>query len=291
MSVKLILRYILVLIFWYISFKASAQKNTFFEEYGLYGKVKSYTEVSFSAIDTLGKIIEGKKSRSSMFGQEIEYTVHSVFDSNGLKIEEISFSLDRSIFEKNIFKYNQAGKNMETQMVDPNGSLISKGVYVYNKNGALTGYFNYTSTGTIADSVIFKNNSKNEMIEKAWYYGDGHLAERNSYVLDKIGQIIEKKMYNSDSTFLEKTIFIYDLKGNNIEKTLYKPDGSLDEKTKFQFDNLNNQLEEKIYDSLGRIIEKNVWIYTYDSHKNWIKRIDYKNNKPEYILKRQIEYY
>lgn len=57
----------------------------------------------------------------------------------------------------------------------------------------------------------------------------------------------------------------YDDKGNNIEFNFLNSDGSLDTKLTYHYD--------------------------YDTENNWIEQIKYKNNIPQEIIERTIEYY
>jgi hypothetical protein len=46
-----------------------------------------------------------------------------------------------------------------------------------------------------------------------------------------------------------------------------------------------------MYNSDGSLRSKNTYKYEFDKQGNWIKKIEFKDGIPEYILERQYEYY
>ena len=110
-----------------------------------------------------------------------------------------------------------------------------------------------------------KYDEKGNNIENNWYNSDGSLDSKWTYKYDEKGNNIEENRYNSDGSLYSKWTYKYDEKGNNIESNRYKSDGSLDSKWTYK--------------------------YEFDKQGNWIKRIDFKDEIPEFILEREYEYY
>jgi hypothetical protein len=84
----------------------------------------------------------------------------------------------------------------------------------------------------------------------------------------------------------------YDESKNLIEYIFYSPDGSLVRAEKRTYDNWGNMTESRINDYLG---ETKLYIqkvsYEYDTHHNWIKQIEFNDEKPIKITYRKIEYF
>lgn len=110
--------------------------------------------------------------------------------------------------------------------------------------------------------IIF--NDKGNMIEENWYNSDGGIDWKSIHKYDDKGNMIENNWYNSNSSFDWKHIYKYDGKGNMVEKNEYKSDGIINNKYTYN---------------------------EYDKFDNWVKRIDYKNEIPQFIVEREIEYY
>lgn len=50
-------------------------------------------------------------------------------------------------------------------------------------------------------------------------------------------------------------------------------------------------VKESWYNSNGGIFEDKIYKYEYDSHGNWIQKIQYSDERPYYLTERKIEYY
>lgn len=114
----------------------------------------------------------------------------------------------------------------------------------------------------------------------------------NAYVLyNEQGNIVERNGYNADGSLEYKLTYQYDNKGNIVEENWYDPYVSLDSKWTYQYDNKGNKVEENGYNADGSLDFKSTYQYEYDSKDNWTQKKEYKNNKPNEITERKIEYY
>src|SRR5690554_1197246 len=136
-----------------------------------------------------------------------------------------------------------------------------------------------------------KYNEKGNQIETNWYNSDGSLNSKIIYKYDEKGNQIEQNEYNSDGSLNSKIIYKYDEKGNQIEQNGYNSDGSLYSKIIYKYDEKRNKIEENLYNSDGSLDRKLTSNYEYDKQGNWIKRIDYTDEIPKFILEREYEYY
>ena len=73
------------------------------------------------------------------------------------------------------------------------------------------------------------------------------------------------------------------------ENNEHFPDSELySKKTTYQYDINGNKIEENSDGILG---EKLTFKYDYDRHHNWTKQVVFKDDKPKYIIEREILYY
>ncbi len=108
--------------------------------------------------------------------------------------------------------------------------------------------------------------------------------------VDKSGEISKgdrKREYNYAGDFWTK----YDDKGNRIEYNRYKSDGILDYRHTYKYDNEDNPIEKNLFKPDGSLFYTDTYKYDYDNKKNWIKRIEFRDDIPRFILVRKIEYY
>ena len=168
-------------------------------------------------------------------------------------------------------------------------------------------YFNY---------YYKKYDDKGYIIELNKFWSDGSLKDKTTYEYDNKGNKIVSNMYNANighvvvfkSTHeygdngneiklnrykegggLYKNSYKYNNKGNIIEDNSFKADGSLSFKIIYKYDDKGNLTEE--YPENGNEEEKTTFKYDYDKSNNWIERIEFKNDRPIFILEREIEYY
>ena len=120
---------------------------------------------------------------------------------------------------------------------------------------------------------------------------DGSLDRKTFFKYDENGNNTEQNVYNSDGSFYYKVTKKYDENGNRFEWNRYNSDGSLNIKYTFKYDENGNAFEMNIYNSDGNLDTKSTYKYEFDKQGNWIKKIEFLDGIPEYILERQYEYY
>ena len=77
----------------------------------------------------------------------------------------------------------------------------------------------------------------------------------------------------------------------NIEKGKRELNYYWDRDLQRKYDEKGNKIESNRYNSDGSLYIKWTYKYEFDKQGNWIKRIDFKDEIPEFILEREYEYY
>ena len=175
-----------------------------------------------------------------------------------------------------------------------NDTIFNTYIVMYDKNN-----------NVIAENEFKLNNIPVKLLERT--FNEQNLKEKeqiieyrtwdtlnyeNKYFYDDDNKLIsEKFIVENDSTY-EDIVYEYHRNGE-LKKVITTPKGNY---TYFT-------IQTQKYDENGNLIErldepsddkpKTVWSYEYkyDSSKNWIEKVNYKDNKPLRIVKRTIEYY
>jgi hypothetical protein len=253
----------------------------------LQGKVLSYSEFSYEAENRFGNIEKGERYRpwSNEYDHQIKY------DEKGNKIEKNSYNSDGSLSSRYTYKYDEKGNKIEKNSYNSDGSLSSKDTHKYDEKGNKIEDNTYNFGGSLRFKGTHKYDEKGNKIEDNYYNSDGSLRSRYTYKYDEKGNKIEGNEYYSDGSLRSRYTYKYDEKGNKIEENEYNSDGSLARKWTYKYDEKGNKIEENEYNSDGSLNSKNTYKYEYDKQCNWIRRIEFTNGIPEYILERQYEYY
>ena len=298
-----------LLLFIIISFNSCNNKKikNGWEEDKLKGKVKSYTQFSYEALERFGKIEKGALIK------DIFANLQNNYDEVGNLIERNTFREGSivDIEDKDTYKYDKKSNKVEAKSYSSDGSLSYKETFKYDENNNMIEHNGYSSDGSLSYKETFKYDENNNMIEQNNYSSDGILTSKETFKYDEKSNNIEANYYSSDGSLTYKFTFKYDENNNMIEKNGYSSDGRLDEKCAYKYDEMGNISEYLLYDSDGSIIlkvtekyddkgnmkescsdeNKREYEYEYDNVGNWIKQIVYLNKKPIKIYERSYQYY
>jgi len=101
-----------------------------------------------------------------------------------------------------------------------------------------------------------------------------------------------KEVYNEKGLLWFKDDFKVDNKGNVIEHNYYSIDcKTIDHTFILIYDSNNNVIQKEYYQPVGKLSKTYSYKYEYDKTGNWVKRIDFENKKPTFILERHFEYF
>ena len=309
------------------------------EEANLSGKVLSYKEISYEALERFGEVEKGKRERRN--GWKKDFVI--IFDEDGNQLEEVLFHSEfEAALRNSDFEYLKYGKHKdgyksdENLMIryhtiftyDENGNMIEENAYVdeglnskvkfeYDDDGNQIGFYTYQSDGSLQLKGTYKYDDDGNKIEfrryiaemesefkKTYEYDDdgnmivensfdseGEINKKRTYEYDKNGNKIQFILFSSDGSMSSKSNYEYDRNGNRTQEIRYKADGSLSEKKTYKYDDNGNLIEENSIHSSGEIYENWSYEYDYDKKGNWVKRIDFSNGVPKFLLLREYEYF
>jgi hypothetical protein len=259
---KLRLTIILSFILLFIRCSIVEQKKNDLMEWKLNGKVKSFRQISYRAIEKYGVI---SKQEGPSGG------IYVLFNEEGNTIEHNIYGLDGSLDWKYTYKYDDKGNKIEENRHYPDGP---------------------------GGKTTYKYDYKGNMIEENEYTASEKWWSKNTYKYDNEGNIIESgSYYKSDSILYQITIYQYDNEGNLIEENEYDSTGTYvypyRQKT-YKYDDAGNVIEKRYYGFDNNLQPD--WIvakyaYEFDEKNNWIRKTEFVNEIPKYIIEREIEYY
>ena len=155
----------------------------------------------------------------------------------------------------------------------------------YDDNGNTIEFNRYNSDGELLFKYIYEHDDNGNSIEQNRYNSDGELDEKWTSKYDDKGNEIKSNKYNSDGELEYKYTFEYDYKGNMIEMNWLR--GTLT----YEYDDKGNINEENYYNSDGELEDKKTYEYKFDDKENWIQQIIFEDDKPTFIVEREIKYY
>lgn len=252
------INYIVLILIFTISCSKNNEKLNDIEKLNLKENIKSIVIKEFDALEKFGEIVEGNS-------QGMENTIIK-FNENGYIVElqncilfERNFynSLQLQSFWKSIYIYDDLILK-EKNNYDSNGDLYQKWKYVTDNNGNITKEIGYNKFGKETYRYVNKYDKLNNLIESIRYYP-------NSTKQDKI-----------------------QFESNENKKTTNDSDENL---TKIKLDDGTFHIYKKgLLIQFNNTVNDYTYKYFFDDNKNWVKRIEFENNKPIKITKRKIEY-
>lgn len=280
----------------------------------LKGHVLTLKENSYKAIEKFGKVQEGERARKSMLG--FDYT--KKFNKAGAMVEYCEFESNLgTLVYKNSMVYN--GNNQATQQrsYSANEKLNLKSSYTYNDHGNVIEIAVYTANDKLSARYTYKCDADGQVLAEAGYRADGSLNWKKKYEYNRRGQVIEMFRDDSDNHFDRTYIYIYNNKHQLKEEILKDADHIFDKRYVYTYDKKGRRILEESYNSSAKLYsrlqyrydgrgnktemnemyagEKSIgrysYTYDYDRKGNWIRRIEYYNDIPKYIVTRDIVYH
>ena len=295
--------------------KLTSAKNDL-QKLNLRGKVKSVKETLYSAVFSSGVIQKGDIINPDEL--MTYYTVLHVPAERGIEYGGIGCLRDKLMEQNSYITFNEKGKLIDHTLYLPDNTILIHCSYKYDdKNNLISSKFDFYERNRVYETIYtYKYDIKNNLIELNSELEPGKYF-KISYKNDGNGNMVEKKgeLPDANSNYNYIWSFKYDNKNNIIEAT-----GK--EKNTYKYDDGGNMNEELIQYKRGKVVntikcnemgdvlnaKTLVWKvensierleaeinmtfkYEYDKNKNWLKKIVYKDDKPQKVIEREIVYY
>lgn len=244
---------------------------------------------------------------------DITGSIRKMYKEGQLK-ERTTKDEDNLPITTTLFEYNQNEQWTESSEYDASGVLLSKVLNEYDEEGRLTEYGYYDSKGNLIEKEAFKFAEDGKELEYRSYNREGLLLKRISKY-DGQGRLIQLDRFSdSETNWKNRVIFTYNDQDQVVQLDSLSSTGGISKFT-FQFDESGNVINSSQKDTHGQLIEEITYeydrnnnptqilnhhpkdnmrektVYEYDSYGNWIRKIEYRNEIPLTITRRDILYY
>lgn len=297
---------------------AFCEKRTHLNDLNLNGKVKVLKDYSYYAAEQEGTIIKQRKGRPGDQYDDPDKIMpkdkHLYFNYKGNISREEWLESCGSLARAFEYEYDEGDNTLNYKLFDANNRLTR--LNIYDHNGMITHVERYNPDGSVDSLFEFIYDDKNNTITERIYNHKGIVKTKYKGRYDNNGRLAESIWYECNHMIM-KTIKVYDENHNMVEFQMYCPENKMERLELNLYDYEMNIVVRRIADfllnqtsvfrysyddhknitkvirvhSLSRYNHVLQYEYVYDEHDNWIRRIQYKNNVPEFIHIRNIEYY
>lgn len=212
-----------------------------------------------------------------------EYLELSVLlDENGNSNEEIKYTPDSSIEEKNSYEYDAKGKLISHTLLYAVDNVTEKRLLTRNEKGLLISEVKYYG-GDSGERTNYEYNEKDSVTAIVHYDEDGTFISREEIKYDDKGSLAERCTFDADKKILSRITFTTPV-NNQIEEIEFDPKGAILSKTIIVFNDKGKELSSVQTNPQGKLISsvKNI----YDERDNIIEKI----HKDFYSKKVKFEY-
>lgn len=237
----------------------SCNKKNDISDLNLKGNINTITSIKYNAVEKFGKPETTSRAKRNEFLEE-------AVEENS----KMTFSSDKKLEE--LILYNREGETRQilktvndtiVEIYTQDGDLISRLISENKEYPTLITAYDFN--GDVIFKTISKYNSDNLVIEESDYDEEGNLEKKVAYEYDSKDRVLQKRYSISKRYERHQEV--------QVKYEYYKED----------------DIKSAKFDSNGESV---LFEYKYERDKegNWIKRIDYINNRIAFIVQREILY-
>ena len=229
------------------------------------GNIKTYSETTFQAVLSCGKIIKGEiiKARDN--------DTRRLFDKKTNILEEHHYKSDGSPDYKYVYEYDSRGNQTEINYYNPFDNIKHKFILIYDDKDNEIERTLLLSERTIGFKMLFKYDDNGNRIEHIRLKPDGTLYQKIIYKYNSSGNETEKCIFNQDGFLKLKRKYDYDEKGKLRCENNSEPNGCLNFEIIYNYNEKGNPSDSQHYKLDGKLVES--YIYRYDEHDNAVELI------------------
>jgi hypothetical protein len=258
-----------------------------------------------------------KKVTETDYSNTGKYTTILLFKPNGFIQEQSAFNPDGSLIRRWKYEYNPRNQKLtrscyvlkdslsgilhylynaddkivEEKLLDPQGRLSSDTEYEYDVNQKEIERRFKNENAEIQERILFRYDNKKNIIEET--HIDSVLRQywklKNKY--NREGLKMEILYTSLNDSLIKKSTYTYLSNQQVDEAYFYNGKNELISKNTYQYDKQLNTTIKLIYYVADKKIEKHLFVYEYDKHKNWTSRKEFINGEIDDIIIRKLEYY
>jgi len=268
-----------------VSYAQAPEKNDL-HQLDLKGNVKSVHQTWYWAKDNSGVVAKGKKiCKDDMVESKI------LLNDKGNKTEDSRFNADGNLTLKLVYDYDDKGLCSVEDRYNSDGMMARhrKFAYKYDDAGKVIEE-DFLGVQITYGKTTYTYDSKGNVIEKSWFNSDGTVGMKETSKYDDNGNMIETTNYVRDGKPEWRITYKMDASGKLAEETWYKNGTKFFITYTYSYDEQGRKTEMHYLNEKRKSYMKWTFKRVYDSHGNWTQEIQYRNDKPNTISERVIEY-
>jgi hypothetical protein len=247
-------------------------------------------------------VVDGEKVTK---GELADFTAEIFFDDKGYRVKEIVYNIETGKVDVTInCQYNEAAGTVIETRTDGNGELLARTEYLvnYKLNTVLARrYQNIEDRSTkivypnvLVHEELWTENAKQKSVTfKKTYFDirDGIAAKQSisEELMEKpytLYLILENLTAPIDYTWL----YNYNDKALKASSSKSKKEAIYDG-SMYEYKAKSKLLSSVLYYGSDKILKNETnFVYSFDSQKNWTEVVQKENNKPVFIVQRDIKY-
>lgn len=257
----------------------SAQPKNDLEKMGIKGNVKEQTKLVYEIRERFGK------PDKTLFEKEV-----TKFNKDGNITESVIYNSKNRMKSKYVHSYDDRVKK-EIDMYNAKGALIYKSIFRYNDKGDLIEESGYHSDGSVKNKVLVEYNAAGQKTKEKWYNSNGSLIWTKVFQYDEKGNLTEDITYTKDDKFFSKNNYVYDGKGNKV-KWIYSTDSPVGFMIVYKRNKKENHVEALQYNAEEVLTGKLIYKYNDKGNLSEEEEYDYvdKFGKKKYEPVKVTEY-
>ena len=127
----------------------------------------------------------------------LEYRNLIKYDENGKPMESGTYGLSDKFSSKDQFIYDTLGVLSEARLYYTDGKIACRLKYIYDANGRNNSILRYDGgDSTLSCKYLYRYNGKGFMVEEAMADLNNEIRERSTFTYDKKGDVIEQVFYS-----------------------------------------------------------------------------------------------
>jgi hypothetical protein len=263
--------FLLILSLTLLHSSAAQIQQTDLDEMDLSGNVQTVSHVEYSV------------DNDQQFMKEASFLTH--FNPKGYTLQQKHYNRSSRLDSKTFFEYDNEGRYTNSKKYtihkSLDSSLTSQDILTYTPKEKKITLDHYTSRGIRKGTTIWIDDT----IKIIGYDPNGTIMITRVQLLNKEGKRISEENYIKNNVFMSKMTWKYSKKKVIIKR--YDKEGTLSSKHIQKLD-ANGNVISWIFSSSKK---SKKYTYKYDSKKNWIQKITYKEGKITAKIEREISYY
>lgn len=269
----------IILIFFLIGCKTTTAPFSFdSDKEQLHGKIRMVSQHEYEATNT---------THNGIFN--IQHTLVK-FNHLGIKISEHSYDADTNTIAIWQYRYDSQNRLKEEKWMDKDSVIAYRTVYVYYDNGLIAKELHYGTKNVFEGSINYFYNIDGSSREKINYDKDSLMINKSVYYYLNNNSVNEA-IYNQDRSLSSLVCYKINEQHKITNISEFDKEGNIDEITEYFYDLIGNVNAIHQIDPLELNTEKLDFKYEFDAKKNWIMKMELKNDVPLKITLREYVYY